>query len=242
MSLEIWNTHFPRHTTHVRLVSEFVEQLGITVFWSHPDNDPNHLIQNVDYTHSSVRNNVITSSTVDHFIGSNMVYECVKEAGVIHSADNFSDHSPIYAKLNIGELDRTLEAQTYRSFPSWKKATNDDKVNFSNDLAIRLNNVHLPGGVDCLNVKCKCDDHNNEIDQYCCDVLEAVNIAATDNIPLSGGKKEKNPQNKNLAGWSEFVKPYQDEAKFWHAVWVSAEKPRQGELFNVMRQTKSQYA
>ena len=69
-----WNTHFPRNTSHVQIVQNFIEELGVTVFWSNPDNDPGHFIQDVDYTHTTVRNDVMYTSTVDHFIGSTPVY------------------------------------------------------------------------------------------------------------------------------------------------------------------------
>ena len=46
---------------------------------------------------------------------------------------------------------------------------------------------------------------------------------------------------KRTAGWEEFVKPYQDESKFWFSVWVSAGKPNNGDLYRVMKQANAQY-
>ena len=112
-----WNTHFPRNTAHVQIVQNFIENLGVTVFWSNPDDDPQHLIHNVDFTHTTVRNDRMFTSTVDHFMGSTQVYNCVTEAGVVHSVDNFSDHCPVYAKLGIGGIDLSLESVEQRRVP-----------------------------------------------------------------------------------------------------------------------------
>ena len=42
-------------------------------------------------------------------------------------------------------------------------------------------------------------------------------------------------------GWSEYVKPYCDESKFWHSIWQSSGSPNTGPLFENMRISKGQY-
>ena len=236
-----WNTDFGRNSTHVRIVNHFVEEIGATVFWSNPDNDLNHLVQNVDFTHTTERQNVMFTSTVDHFISSKTVYDCAREAGVIHSADNFSDHCPIYTKLEIEELDITIEKQAERIVPKWNKATDEDKERYRNSLSGLLNGIQLADGITCLDVRCKCENHNNDLEGYCVDVLDCIETSAQENIPLSGGGTDKKERRKNLAGWNEFVKPYQDESKFWHGVWAAAGKPTNGDLYTTMKQSKMQY-
>ena len=44
-----------------------------------------------------------------------------------------------------------------------------------------------------------------------------------------------------MPGWNEYVKPFQDESKFWFGVWKAADCPAQGELYNIQRTTKMQY-
>ena len=69
--------------------------------------------------------------------------------------------------------------------------------------------------------------------------MESVEEAAKDTLAFkgagSGGGK------KPVAGWSEFVKPYADESKFWHSLWTSAGKPIAGDLVQAMKQSKNQY-
>ena len=60
----------------------------------------------------------------------------------------------------------------------------------------------------------------------------AVEHAAIENIPLSGSKQGK--KEKTMTGWNETVRPKQNDAKFWHAVGLSADKPANGELFKLL--------
>ena len=72
------------------------------------------------------------------------------------------------------------------------------------------------------------------------DILEKVEAAAKDTLPLKGGGSSLRNM-KPMPGWSEFVKPYSEESKFWHSLWVSAGKPHAGALYEAMKQTKNQY-
>ena len=37
------------------------------------------------------------------------------------------------------------------------------------------------------------------------------------------------------------MKPHRDKAIFWYQVWLSADKPRVGQLFNIMRHNRNQF-
>ena len=89
-------------------------------FWENPDNSPDHVISNVEYTYSNIVNNVMHSSTLDHFIGSDRVSNNVIEANVINSKDNLSGHLSIYTKFN---LNIEVEKENTVPKPSWEKAT-----------------------------------------------------------------------------------------------------------------------
>ena len=51
----------------------------------------------------------------------------------------------------------------------------------------------------------------------------------------SSGKRE------NLPGWKENVAPAKKDALFWHGVWMSADRPATGELYQVMRWTRNKF-
>ena len=61
---------------------------------------------------------------------------------------------------------------------------------------------------------------------------------------MSGGNKPSKPEcpiEQAIPGWKEVVEPYKKDAVFWHGVWQSADRPRQGELKNLMTRTRNQY-
>ena len=91
----------------------------------------------------------------------------------------------------------------------------------------------------CTNTHCT--DHVEDIERYTMDVLETISTVAVDTLLMSGGGGGTAGHKQAKPGWSEFVKPYSDESKFWNSLWESAGKPRYGSLFEAMKQTKHQY-
>ena len=158
--------------------------LHLNIFWSNPDESLQHFIAHVDYTWSAIRENGMLHSVVDHFVGSNKIYEAITEAGVIHSPDNFSDHSPIYCKVRVGELDVSLEANNRKPVPSWSKAKEIKKEAWSFDVTERLNNIPVPTCLHCKNLHCK--DHTEDIEDYSMDILQAVEDSSKHCLPQTG--------------------------------------------------------
>ena len=77
-------------------------------------------------------------------------------------------------------------------------------------------------------------------------MLEAVEAAARETLPTVGGgpglkTSGTKQQGGNVPGWNEHVKPFYEESKFWHSIWVSAGKPVGGDLHNIMKHTKHQF-
>jgi hypothetical protein len=44
-----------------------------------------------------------------------------------------------------------------------------------------------------------------------------------------------------VPGWGEAVKPYREEAYFWHQVWTSYGRPLNTDIHNMMKRTKNEY-
>ena len=49
-------------------------------------------------------------------------------------------------------------------------------------------------------------------------VMEAIELAGKECLPSSGPSRGKG--GGVVAGWTEHVKPYADESKFWASVWA----------------------
>ena len=50
-----------------------------------------------------------------------------------------------------------------------------------------------------------------------------------------------NAYQKPTLAWSEHVKPYQNESKFWCSIWLSLGKPSHGSVYWNMIHSKNQY-
>ena len=65
------------------------------------------------------------------------------------------------------------------------------------------------------------------------DILCSVIESSHSTVPLAGGGSPGTGSGC-LAGWRQEVTPYQQNSKFWHAVWVSSGKPNTGEIHAAM--------
>ena len=232
------NCDFSRNTHFVNHVRRFIEEKGLSVFWNNPDNDQAHSIANVPFTYSNTVNNITHSSIIDHFIGNRRLFNAVQEANVLNSVDNHSNHLPIYCKFIVNQLNLNTEERVFTAKPSWDKATPEQRELYRVSLDEKLGTIFPP--VQCLLCEnFKCDRHAADVDEYATSVCEAVDSASKKCLPVSGRAA---PQGRRgIPGWSEYVKPFQEESKFWHGVWLAAGSPNQGELYNLYRSTKMQY-
>ena len=95
----------------------------------------------------------------------------------------------------------------------------------------------MPG---CL--ECNDETHSVVRDSFVLDTLSAVIQSSHATIPMVGGRPGSvRPDSGTMPGWREEVEPARKDSVFWHAVWRSAGRPPQGELYNVMRSTRARY-
>ena len=234
------NCHFLRQSAFTTIIETFFQDLNFTVFWENPNQDPNHLIQEIDFTNCQTKNGQMSTSTLDHFVSNELVYNCTVEAGVIHSGDNPSTHSPIFVKLKLGNIDFSTEKLKSSKRINWSKASEESKQNYISTLNVKLSSIHIPDCVQCDDMHC--GDHTEQLEEYTMDIMETVEKAARECLPTTGGGEGKNKsQGDIIPGWTEYVKPYCDESKFWDATWTSAGKPLQGSLHDLKVKSKQQY-
>ena len=121
---------------------------------------------------------------------------------------------------------------------NWSKASDEAKQKYINLMTSKLNSVLVPACVECSDLQC--EDHTEELEDYTMDILQAIETAAQECLPSSGGGGGGVRQHV-VPGWAEHVKPFCEESKFWCAVWESSGKPSEGDLFELMMKCKSQY-
>ena len=84
-------------------------------------------------------------STIDHFFWNNTASSMIMDAGVLHLAENLSDHYPISCKIKMNH--KTVVApmiSQIRQNLSWKLGTVIDKNNYWINLNENLNKIVIP--------------------------------------------------------------------------------------------------
>ena len=67
------------------------------------------------------------------------------------------------------------------------------------------------------------------MDAHASNICEAVDKAAIDCLPLVGLPVQQGGQ-KVTPGWTDYVKLYQEESKFWRGLWREAGSPDAGDV------------
>ena len=228
------NTDFRRNTGHVELVSDFTNELQLHRVWQNFE---------VDFTRvcSLVDDNVQTS-IIDHFFVSQVLKVEIVDAGVIHSVENSSDHSPIYCTFRPFNI--TIDvAETVAPIqkPSWKKASLSEKETYTFCLDEKLSHISVPAQVlECVDVNCSDKEHCDLVDKLTIEVLETVQVVAEETLPLTSVSNSSKVLN-TIPGWNDIVKPYRENAIFWHQIWTSCGKPLNCEVHNLMKRTRNVY-
>ena len=169
----------------------------------------------MDFTLSSIFNDIATFSTIDHFASTTNVYDVIVEAGVIHSGENLSNHAAIYAKINLGNIEVKTEALPNTRKISWDKSSSDAKINYKKTLEDILDNIVVPEAIGCSDPYCSI--HLEEMENYALDVLSGIESAAKACLPSVGGP-QKSHRKDFLPGCNDHVRPLADDSKFWHSV------------------------
>ena len=214
------------------VVNEFLDKHGLVSVWSKFP---------ADFTYQ--HHNLISFSTIDHFFVTERFLDHCVDASPINLGDNRSNHSPIILKIRLPEAVQTEKPKkVIKRKPDWNKASEEDKEEYHDVLAEKLQQLPVPESLSCTDCLCKNHDHSRERDLFVIDNLTRVIESTFDCLPvktivMNGNKK----QATTLPGWKEHVQPYKDDSLFWHSVWLSAGRPTSGGLFTVMKWTRNKY-
>ena len=227
------NADFVRNTSFTTTIDRFVKDNSLKGAW---ENFP------VDFTHTFEMDDRTYTSTLDHFFWNERLTSYIMEADVLHLPGNTSDHCPVYCKLEIEKMDikETTQQIPQAKAPSWKRATPDQKMGFVVELEEKLNSITVPLSSRCKNVHCNDPEHVHEADSYMVEILESIKDAAAQCLPGNSKAKVK-PGRSPIMDWKKQVQPFRDNAMFWHAVWISAGRPINTAVHQVMKRTRNIY-
>ena len=137
---------------------------------------------------------------------------------------------------------KTVQRLHENSKPCWKKATIEQRVNYTNTLKNKLKNIKSSSGINvCSDLHCKDAGHMQDCDSYLVDILESIKSAAELCIPSPGKKKNSGNNKSPIMNWKEEIEPFKDTAMFWHSVWMSAGRPINTVLHQLMKKTRNVY-
>ena len=226
------NLDLSRNTRFVNIMREFFLNYDLISVWSS---------FNVDFTfsnHQTTRNgnNILTTSCIDHFVVQSNILGDISEAQAIHLGDNRSNHAPIFLSIKIDSTPTVLapensDSNVHIPKPVWHKASDLNIHDYRSDLKCKLGNVVPSDGMLCNDPTCSDNNHYKDLDAFCNGIISSIDNAVHTNIPLS----KPNASNSVKPGWSVLVKPFQDAAKFWHAIWISMGKPLNCQIYRRRR-------
>ena len=232
------NTDFSRNSIHAQIVKNFCVEKELSTVWSvfPPD---------FTYYHERFQNGrtIVSKSTIDHFcLSEDFVNFCV-EATPLHFTENSSKHEPIFMKFVLNNPIHPVthnDAVVFKreNSPLWNKASTSDINNFISELNHSIKNIPIDAcTLSCENVNCTSETHRLNLDTMSQDLLTCISDAVKHNIPLSSNSKP----HKIMPGWSEFVAPLKDQSIFWKSVWISAGRPLDNILHQLMKRTRNKY-
>ena len=225
------NSDFKRSTPHVNSVQSFIENMHLKIIWDH---------FHVDYTCFNDFNDIWSSSIIDHFLVNDRFYSKINTAFNIIHPSNTSDHTPIVtlASINVNTSSEQV-SYPHTSKPSWKKSSPEEKLAFKAILNRRITDMNVENytSVNCDNVHCNDNLHFSDIDNLTVRFLNTIQDTAEETLYIPTGKKHK----KVIPGWTDYVKPFKDNALFWNSIWISCGKPIGTEVHNIMKRTRNKY-
>ena len=242
------NADTRRDTKHVEYVKDSWEKFGMET-----------LCDDLDYT--------CGTNVIDHIVVYKYQWDMFSETKALHPLENSSDHDPIVTRVlapgwtkQIEENDDSEKAEPILKF-EWEKANESKRDEFNKHLEKNLKDSQISGKIlagktlSCRNTKCKDTECIAEIDglfnTICNDMIDSctntIGMKKSNNAKnkrKASGKNTKTNYNKDLKSvvdWNELVKPFQKTVQFWFEIWRSCGKLKSGEVFNIMKKTKSQY-
>ena len=169
-------------------------------------------------------------------------YKLSKALPGFHLLDNKSDHSPIYCVLDTKILQQEDDPPVrLKPVPSWRRASHEQKVDYKHILEEKLGEIIFCNEVSmCKNLSCKDPRHREELDTFTLNILGTVQDVAEQTLPIPPPGRGCKP-GKAIPGWREEVKPFRDQAYFWHQLWQSCGRPLNNEVHRIMKTTRNRY-
>ena len=137
---------------------------------------------------------------------------------MINEVTNPSNHNAILLSfsLNINLAPKVKDnCDLFNSNPLWKRASDNNIQEYTYTFDKCLSEIHIPTDL-LLCTDCKCMDykHKHDIDLLCRSIIMSGLKASSECIPITRSR------TREVAGWTDHVKPERDRSVFWHWMWL----------------------
>lgn len=224
-----FNVDVSRNTGNTSLLKRLAADFSLQFMWEHPNVESSFTYESFDCK---------GRSTVDHFICVRELFQYIIEGRVLHESCNLSNHNVITIKFSMmTERVATSEAPSGdKKSPSWSRACESDITFYTQRVDYHLRNIKVPtGALFCRNTSCNSHKHKESLDSFQTEIINALLSAEQEAIPRKVKKKNRKPL------WKEMAAPLKEKALFWHSLWVSNGRPREGWVADIRRKTRLEY-
>ena len=78
------------------------------------------------------------------------------------------------------------------------------------------------------------------MDRFYKNIIDECGFANNDAIPCRNLSMPRD-KHKHLPGWTPVLNLAREQSLFWHFIWDACERPREGEVADVMRHARNHY-
>ena len=130
---------------------------------------------------------------IDHFMCNERLFEFIEECAPIHSGDNLSRHLPIFLKLRVDDIPRSVPVNINNPRqPAWYKAGELQTIRFARQLHEKITELHRPECLYCTDVLMYIAPivkyHSRERYSYVLNLLSVAIKVSHATIPMTSDK------------------------------------------------------
>ena len=179
-----------------------------------------------------------TTSWLDHVICTADVLACISSMEVLYNCIH-SDNHPLLFRLDCDiapECDTSAEAGNATELKiHWDNLHPCDVHEYEKCTNIELNKLVVLRGIRCNDPNCKKHSHHVEISQLYNTIIYTLSRCSQ---PLVSNHN-RNFKQAIVPGWNAHVKEQHDYARDAYWLWREMGKPRNGDIFTLMKLSRS---
>ena len=152
-----------------------------------------------------------------------------------HTAIKFALYQPLYPEFIVNYcFDIKRAAATFALFACTLNGKHKRYCDLTRE---QLSAISVPDAVHCTNVNCSDPVHIEETTRFYIAILDSLQDSSYSVFQQSGNGRGGSYSNK--PGWADYVSDLYKDSRDMGKMWCNAGKPRQGQIFELYRQSKS---